>query len=329
MSRWIEIDDKTVVATARRLARQAAIDLGLPQTRAEEIAIVASEAASNALRHGKEGRVLVEKTMTHAGSGLALVVADNGDGIPALDAAMADGTSRSGSAGLGLGAMRRLSDEFAIWTEPDRGTVVTCAFNATPDKRQSSPVQFAGLTCCLPSERVCGDHWTARQDSSGVQIMLCDGLGHGPAAAQEAQDLAAAYTSLDGEPGPLLSRLSHQLTNRRGAVAAAIKVEPETRTLHYGGVGNISTFLVRKGQVKRFPVRDGRIGGPPLTAFSETKGLQRGDVVVLHSDGLSTIRARDINMSLFSRSPLTIAATLLHTNLRGRDDASIAVLRFD
>ncbi|MBM7069742.1 ATP-binding protein [Actibacterium sp. 188UL27-1] len=327
MMRWLNIDDVTVVSAARRLARQSALDIGLPQTRAEEIAIVTTEAATNALRHGGGGRILIQKTPLQTGMGLALIVVDDGPGIAHINTAMADGNSSRGSAGLGLGAIRRLSDRFDIWAEAGIGTVVACEFAGPSKDAAPGSLAIAGLTVCHPAETQCGDSWTARTSSSGTDIFLCDGLGHGPCAADAAKQAIEAFETEHGLPADALSRLSRKLNGQRGVVAAAVRFHCNKSALSYGAVGNITTFVIREGETKRFPVRDGRLGGPPLTAYGETFDLCTGDIVVLHSDGLSTVRLSDFKHSLFARSPLTIAATLLHRNFRGRDDASIVVVR--
>jgi serine/threonine-protein kinase RsbT len=54
--------------------------------------------------------------------GLEMLVADNGPGIKDLEQAMTDGYSTTGGLGTGLGAARRLSDEFEIDSQPGGGT---------------------------------------------------------------------------------------------------------------------------------------------------------------------------------------------------------------
>ena len=57
--------------------------------------------------------------------GLRLVFRDEGPGIPDVERALTDGYSTADSMGLGLGGARRLVNEFALTTEPGRGTTVT------------------------------------------------------------------------------------------------------------------------------------------------------------------------------------------------------------
>jgi serine/threonine-protein kinase RsbT len=54
-----------------------------------------------------------------------VVFSDTGAGIPDLAQALTDGYSTRGGLGLGLSGARRLMDEFDLWTEVDKGTIVT------------------------------------------------------------------------------------------------------------------------------------------------------------------------------------------------------------
>ena len=55
--------------------------------------------------------------------------------------------------------------------------------------------------------------------------------------------------------------------------------------------------------------------------------MRAGDVLILHSDGLKTLREAHFRPGLLHKSPLLIAGFLLDRAFRGRDDASIVVIR--
>lgn len=89
-----------------------------PETSAHLLRI-AQEAVSNALRHGRPGRIEIELARNATG-GLRLRVEDDGRGMPA------DGERR----GMGLGIMRhraeRIGGTLTVGPAPSGGTVVTC-----------------------------------------------------------------------------------------------------------------------------------------------------------------------------------------------------------
>ncbi|HVJ94267.1 MAG TPA: ATP-binding protein [Labilithrix sp.] len=125
--------DPACVATE---TRTYAARVGLPLRAQWEAAIVVSELATNALKFGVEG-VLTLKHVRTPRAALVIEVADKGKGIPDVGAAMRDGWSEGDflsvdrprtegqGLGVGLGTVRRLSDELSIDSGPDRGTRIT------------------------------------------------------------------------------------------------------------------------------------------------------------------------------------------------------------
>ena len=57
--------------------------------------------------------------------GVQVVARDTGPGIPDVEQALTDGYSSYQGLGLGLPGARRLMDDFAVVSEPGRGTTVT------------------------------------------------------------------------------------------------------------------------------------------------------------------------------------------------------------
>ncbi|WP_335340476.1 ATP-binding protein [Burkholderia sp. PAMC 28687] len=63
----------------------------------------ASELARNTLVHGKGGTVTITEVERDGRTGIKLVFADEGPGIPDIERALEDGYSTAKSMGLGLG----------------------------------------------------------------------------------------------------------------------------------------------------------------------------------------------------------------------------------
>ncbi|MBR9892300.1 SpoIIE family protein phosphatase [bacterium] len=329
MNQWVEIDDRSAIAVVRRLARRHGAEIGLPETRLDELAIVASEAATNILRYATRGRALIEPMRGPDAGRIAMIFTDRGPGIPDIDRMFQDGESSTESAGLGLGAIVRLSDSFDIFSAPDNGTMIVCTFGGADDAR---PVEAVGLRVCYPHETSCGDDYQIRQTPLATDVLLCDGLGHGPAAAEAAAEVTHAATAAGGlssEPGKLMRQITETLVGRRGAVAALVHVAQPQMELRYAGLGNISTLVIGAQGVRRLAVRDGRIGGAATRGYEEATQLEPGDMVILHSDGLKTLRENHFPQGLLRKSPLLIAGFFLDRAFRGRDDASIVVMRIN
>ncbi|MDT0684362.1 SpoIIE family protein phosphatase [Roseicyclus sp. F158] len=327
MKRWIEIEDRSAIAAVRRLARRYASGLKLSENRLEEMAIVVTEATTNILRYADKGRMLIEVLQAQGVSKVVLVFTDRGPGISEIGRMVEDGISSSGSAGLGLGAIRRLSDSFDIFSTAEDGTTIVCTFEAENAPPNADLLDVEGLRVCHPAETSCGDDWFVRQIPGRADVLLCDGLGHGPKAAEASAEVLDAARAADVAPEDMMMHLTRALVGTRGAVAAMIRVDLETSTLSYSALGNITTMLVGRSGSKRIAVRDGRIGGAPTHGYAETLPLEPGDMIIMHSDGLKTLREGDLRPALLARSPLLIGAFLLDRAFRGRDDASIVVVK--
>ena len=113
------------VVIVRQAVRKAGVEAGFTLVDQTKIITAASELARNAFVHGRGGTVLIERVEDGARKGLRLTFSDQGPGIPDLEKALKDGYTSGTGLGLGLGGAKRLSNEFTIWSERDKGTRVT------------------------------------------------------------------------------------------------------------------------------------------------------------------------------------------------------------
>jgi serine/threonine-protein kinase RsbT len=113
------------VILARRLVRDVAIRQGLTLVEQTKLITAASELARNTLLHGGGGDMQVEVLREGGRRAVKVTFVDEGPGISNVELAMKDGYSTMGGLGLGLSGSKRLVDEFAIESEPGKGTKVT------------------------------------------------------------------------------------------------------------------------------------------------------------------------------------------------------------
>src|ERR687889_1934967 len=111
-----EIKEEAHVGAARRGVRRFASRLGFSDDRLAEMDIVVQEIGTNAVRYASGGGCLHWTEAPGDEAGLELFYFDKGPGIYDLERARRDGVSSGGSLGTGFGAMRRLLDEFDIYT---------------------------------------------------------------------------------------------------------------------------------------------------------------------------------------------------------------------
>src|ERR1044071_3529796 len=111
-----EIKEEAQVGAARRGVRRFASGLGFSDDRLAEMDIVVQEIGTHAVRYAWGGGCLHWAEAPGEEAGLELFYFDKGPGIHDLERALRDGVSSGGSLGTGFGAMRRLLDEFDIYS---------------------------------------------------------------------------------------------------------------------------------------------------------------------------------------------------------------------
>jgi anti-sigma regulatory factor (Ser/Thr protein kinase) len=323
---WIAIQHAADAGAARRSGQALADRLGMSETRSGQLAIIITEAATNILKHAGEGSMLVS-IASHAGWRCIEVLAyDQGSGIANLQQAMTDGVSSAGTAGTGLGAIRRLSDQFDVYAPAGKGTLLFARLwgDACP---ASLPPRYGGVCQPIAGETESGDAWAVLQRRDSITMLAVDGLGHGPEAAKAA---AAAIDTLKTSPaqapGLLMDACHAALRPTRGAAMAIATLNPATQELAFAGIGNIMASIYVDGGRRQLMSHNGIVGHNVRKVQELLFPCPAGALVVLASDGISTQWDLEQYPGLLAREPAMIAAVLLRDHGRRRDDASVLVL---
>ncbi|WP_031114266.1 anti-sigma regulatory factor, partial [Streptomyces sp. NRRL S-146] len=147
----VPVRDSTRVRDARVAAEDAAAMAGLDDRRTAAAALVATELATNLLKHAEGGQVLIDvvtppvlREGREGSRAVQIAAIDHGPGIADVPAALRDGFSTSRSLGAGLGTCLRLSDDFALPSAPGRGTVAVARVSTTPRGGEASVRPAAG-----------------------------------------------------------------------------------------------------------------------------------------------------------------------------------------
>jgi anti-sigma regulatory factor (Ser/Thr protein kinase) len=314
------IEDASQIGEARRDAQRLAMAYGLDATLTGRVAIAATELATNLLRHGSGGELLLQPLKAGAGDAIELIAIDRGRGMSDVERCLNDGYSTGGTSGTGLGAVRRLSCEFDIHSVPGEGTVVMSRVGASPASR------FGAISIPLKGETECGDGWALAQETDSTTLMVIDGLGHGSfaaIAAECAQESFAAAPS--AAPRAIIERAHRALSGTRGAAAAVARITGKNK-VSYAGVGNITGYLIENEKSQGLVSHNGTLGLtlPRLQQFEYERSAD--SLLVMHSDGLSARWDLRKNDMLRARHPAIIAAVLYRDHARPRDDATVVVL---
>ena len=113
------------IVLARQLVRRITQELKFSLVDQTKMVTATSELARNALIYGRGGTMHWEILTGDSRSGLKLLFADQGPGIPNLDLAMTDGWTSGNGLGMGLTGAKRLVNEFEIVSRVGEGTRVT------------------------------------------------------------------------------------------------------------------------------------------------------------------------------------------------------------
>jgi anti-sigma regulatory factor (Ser/Thr protein kinase) len=326
-TQWFLVEDSAATGTVRRAAMQLASRLGFSEHRAAEVGIVASEASSNLVAHATRGSVGLQVALRHELPGVQLIAVDHGPGMADVGLSATDGYSTSGTLGVGLGAIRRLATTFDIDSASGRGTVLVAGMWADPAPSVTD-YDIGGLTRPIAGEEFCGDAIADRSVGPVHLLMLVDGLGHGPLAADAAQQaLSTFYGGQESEPKDVVAAIHRHLNHTRGAAAAVVALDQGYTTARMAGIGNVGAYICEGGRRREMSSMPGIVGHQMRQVRQFEYGLEPDSIVVMHSDGLHSRWDLAASPGLVRRSAGLIAAALLRDAASKPDDASILVLR--
>jgi anti-sigma regulatory factor (Ser/Thr protein kinase) len=325
----IPVSESSQVAEARRQAAEAARVAGFDEEDGGRVALVATELATNLVKHGKGGEIIVGKFDDADGVGIEILALDRGPGMADVQKCLRDGYSTAGSPGTGLGAVARQSDRFNLFSRPGQGTAIMARLaskETAPASRRPGP-QIGAIAAVCPGETVSGDAWAVDM-RQGETLLIADGSGHGPIAATAARAAVEVFRVQADKPLPRLVEAIHRaLAPTRGAAVAVTRIDRGARVVRFTGVGNIAGMLVIGAENRRMVSHNGTAGhvAPRIAEF--TYPYAGAPMLILNSDGLTTRWDPAAYPGLTQAHPSVVAGVLYRDHRRGRDDATVVVLK--
>jgi len=321
--------------------RQLANELDFKDVQREQLFIAAREITSNLVVHKAiEPCLSIYRVSQPDRTGITLVATDHGPGIPSINQAMADHHSTAGSMGCGLGAIRRLMDDFAIQSAVPQpvsktrqsytvgGTTLVaskwCRLQDTPP----ATFHWGGISRPKLGYVSNGDAYFMAETADDIHIIVVDGLGHGKEAEIASQiAISTVKTNLDMPYAKLFPLLHTSLRGSRGVALMAIRLDKVNRLIHYCGVGNIEATILPQ-QTSTPQSRPGVLGSGILPALLiNTLPWPLNGVLILHSDGVSRRWRTDPLIQQHMHKPLLLSHLLLRDYGRYTDDATVFILQ--
>lgn len=320
------MEDPSRVGEARRCAALLAAECRLDDVDTGRLALVVTELATNLVRHARKGRLWL--SARPGWQEVEVIAVDEGPGIVDIERSLGDGFSTGGTPGTGLGAVRRLAQHFDLHSSVPGGTVIVARVRPEGMAGPQGEISVGAVSLAAPGERVCGDGWAFALEGGRAALMVADGLGHGPDAAEAAGVALEAFAEapMDG-PREVIARTHQSLRRTRGAAVMTLQADVAAASVRSSGAGNVMARLVSGVSDRTILTQHGTAGVTIRSPEETATPWPDHAMLVACSDGIETRWKPETLTPLLGRDPTLAAAVLVRDHCRGRDDATVAVLR--
>jgi hypothetical protein len=184
------------------------------------------------------------------------------------------------------------------------------------------------VSLAAPGERVCGDGWGFAMEGARASVMVADGLGHGPDAAEASQAALEVFADDPlAAPRQMLERTHQFLKRTRGAAVMVLQADAGTGIIRSAGAGNVMARLVSGVSDRTLLCQHGTAGVTIRSPEETSTPWPPHAMLVVFSDGIESRWQPGLLAPVLGRDPALAAALLTRDHCRGRDDATVAVLR--
>jgi anti-sigma regulatory factor (Ser/Thr protein kinase) len=326
-------DDRSYFAILKKEIHAIAVSAQFSEHKVGEIDIIVAEMVSNLVKHAGGGQLLVKLVEENNLKGIEIISVDNGQGMTDVSRMVDDGVSTKNTLGNGLGAMKRLSDNFQVFSQKDWGTVILVRVfeDKVAGLKRPPKAEIKSIVLSKPGEKKCGDGFVSITTTEHIKLFLGDGLGHGEEAAKAVESAIEAFkTCTEADPAEILRYINYAVKKTRGLVATTAVFDLKERSWKICGVGNISTKIVSPSSSKGYMAYNGIIGlNVPRTLNTQEIIHEKGQCLVMCSDGLKS-RWDTLKYPSVLRYDLSVlSAFLIKDFARYTDDMSVAVCKIN
>lgn len=333
------LPDRSYAGIVKYDIGRLAASCGLSKSEVGKVNIVVSEMVSNLVKHApKGGELLVRCLRTEATIGMEIICLDHGPGMHDPQRMLLDGVSTVGTAGNGLGAIKRQSDEFDLYTQPGKGTVILSRLykgGYDAHAKETGCFEMGAVAAPKLNEELCGDGWAVLDEEHNCYVIVLDGLGHGPEAHAASQQAVQVFGhSLQHDPAAMMRQVHEGIRQTRGAAGMIACIDADKEHINLCGVGNIAgkVFTVSDGPLttvsKNVVSYNGTLGYTiPTNLNTQELEWNNAKLLILHSDGIKSRWDMSSYPNLHHHDPTTIAAVLYKDHSRQTDDSLVVVVR--
>jgi anti-sigma regulatory factor (Ser/Thr protein kinase) len=324
------VNDSSHIGDIRRTLADRVRSMGFDDEAVGRVSIIVTEAATNLVKHATGGSIIFRPLEFNGQKGAEILAIDKGPGRSNIEHCLQDGYSTAGTPGNGLGAIRRLSNVFDIYSQFGKGTIVLShVWPKSYEVKVPEVVVVGAISEPYPGEQVCGDQWSIHANQDRAVVTLADGLGHGAVAYLAASEAIRVTSGVHNKTGEQIVEAIHAgLRHTRGSAVSVAELEWSNNKCDFTGVGNVSGMIICHNHPKKNLVTMNGTAGHvarKIKAFSYP--LPDGSTVLMHSDGIDTRWDIAASPGLERQHPSVIAAAIFRDHRRDKDDATIVVVR--
>ena len=327
------LTDRSFLNIVKRDITRLVESYGFSLAETGKVNLIVSEMTSNLIKHNAEGGEILVKPIGINQAGVEILCLDNGPGMSDVTRMLEDGVSTAGTSGEGLGAIKRLSDEFDIYSAREVGTFILARLYKARQKPKVSDIKkFDVGVVMVPKagETLCGDGGVMRESIGKCQILVTDGLGHGEFAHVASKSAGEAFlNNTNLSPYEIIRNLHPALKHTRGAVGNVATIDMVHKTISYCGVGNIAGRIINGTEATKSIISYNGILGHniPNTLHNHELPWSNNSTLILHSDGLKSKWDLTRYKDLLRHSPSLVAALMYKEFSRGTDDTMVLICR--
>lgn len=326
------VADRSYLAILKKEIHSLAHRTGFQGAALAEIDIITAEITSNLVKHARHGELLVRTVSQNGTAGIEFLSIDSGPGISETAIAMKDGVSTKGTLGQGLGAIKRLSDVFQLYSIPAWGSILLSRRFLKPlSAHAPEPAEVRFINVPKPSESVSGDGIFYYLTPEYLKVISLDGLGHGPDAHAASQKAIDEFRNCPLTNAVDIIRYIHPLIKRtRGAVGSVGIFSFAEKRWNICGVGNISTRIQNGLVAKNYMPYNGIIGlTMPSTMKENLVDHTAGQLLVMMSDGIRTKLELSKYPGILKYDLSILAAAIYKDHARKTDDMSVVISKIN
>jgi anti-sigma regulatory factor (Ser/Thr protein kinase) len=335
------VKDESAQVLFKVRVKTLARKLGFDSVSIENMLIVVSEMISNQIKYSSKTGMI---QLWHDGdchshsddnknkSGIIDIFAmDFGPGIENLDIALKDGYTTSRTMGKGLGSIKRMTDEYDIYSLQNQktwhGVAVWGRFYRDKNDRPKD-YQLGLFSRAYHDMAENGDDIWLKQNKNQLSCLHLDATGHGREAEKLVKKIHQIKADIHGQQVPAMLEMAERtLSETAGAVGTAIKFNPTTRKLDYSAVGDMRLLLIKDHQSQELETASGILGDVVRSNPSKSMVVDKQALFISTSDGIRRSWRLDDYPGLWDKHPQMISFFLGNHKGRVNDDQSMLVIK--